>query len=172
MARLQNIFAMLGLVIVLSFASVNASHAGLFNFDFTVHIHSGTTEDPYVEEPLVSAVKKYETALQTSNNVLELLQNGDYQTMYDVYASDLFKSISSADDVFKYHANYLSGFGAIKAFKPMQWDFKTESAHGRKMLVSRKIVEHERGMFVYVLSFLRDTDYDKIVGFSITTFKQ
>lgn len=170
MVRFYRFIWALGIMAFLAAAPASVSQAGLFNLDFTVHIHSGTTENPYVEEPLVSAVKKYETALQTSNAVLALLQKGDYQTLYDVYTNEIFQSNSTVDDLFKYHANYLNGFGAIKTFKPMQWDFETKSLDGRKFLISRKIVEHENGAFVYVFSFLRNTTYDKIVGVSIATF--
>lgn len=144
-----------------------AAQAGLFGLEMSVSAHSGSRTNPYVEEPLTAMVKKYEQALTTSNGFIDALKSGDYQKAYDDYTDEQFRKNSSVDDLFTYHAGAMRSYGQIKEYKPMQWAFKTATMDGEKFVLSRKIVEHEKGRLIYVFTFARHGPYDELRGLSI-----
>lgn len=144
-----------------------AAQAGLFGLEMSVSAHSGSRNNPYVEEPLTPMVKKYEDALTTSNGFIEALKNGDYQKAYSDFTDEKFRQKSTVDDLFTYHASAMSSYGQIKEYKPMQWAFKTATMDGEKFVLSRKIVEHEKGRLIYVFTFVRQGPYNQLRGLSI-----
>jgi len=128
---------------------------------------SGTLEDDYVAEPLSATSQKYKKALETSNNIINLFKNGEYQGAYNKYFSDHLKSQVSTD-AFQNNLNKLrSSVGVLNNYKPMQWGFFSGKDQGMNLLYSVKIAEHEKNMMKYLFVFNHEGDFNEIVGFHV-----
>ena len=137
------------------------------DFSSSISVRSGTLDDDYVAEPLSGAVKKYETALVTSNNVMHLISQSKYRDIYRIYFSDLMKSQMTAKEFQNFMAQVNQNAGSLKAYKEMQWGFFTGTSEGLDLLYSVKIAEHESTMVKYLFIFEQDKPYINLVGFSV-----
>ena len=128
---------------------------------------SGNIDDDYVEEPLSNFSSKYENALLTSNQVLEMLKNKEYENIHNKYVHKSMKNTLTAN-AFESMQNQVSDMvGAIKTFKPMQWGFLTAEEAGKDILFSFKVIEHDKTTLNYAFVFENDKQYKKIIGFQI-----
>ncbi len=133
----------------------------------TIGVRSGTVDDDYVEEPLSGGVEKFEPALVTSNNILHMISQSKYSDVYRIYFSDAMKAEMTRKEFKAFMNQVKQGAGALKAFKPMQWNFSSKEKYGRDYIYSIKIAEHEKGMLKYLFIFERDKPYIGIAGFSV-----
>jgi hypothetical protein len=127
------------------------------------HLPPGPVPTDYAESPLKPEVQGFAGALQTSNAVLELLQKGDVQGVYERYADPRLKQAASAEKFAQLMGATIQRFGPLQAFKPMQWGFAQEQADGLRLLYSTKIVAHERGWMTYRFRFEDDGKYEKVL---------
>lgn len=126
---------------------------------------SGTVGDDYVEEPLSAKAMRYEHALEVSNAILERLQARDIHAVYVERVDPLMKA-DVPEATFEGLFQTIEGrFGAQKSFKPMQWGFKVWSQGGKDLVISTKLVEHERGMVRYHFLFADDGKYEMLLAF-------
>lgn len=128
---------------------------------------SGSLDDDYVAEPLSGRSKKYENALNVSNDVIDKIISRNFDSIY----SDIFDAQLKSDlDKKKFTSSIAkleSVFGNIKEYKKLQWGFFSGEEDGRKFLYSKKIVEYEKGMVKYLFVFNDDGKYRRIVGLHV-----
>jgi hypothetical protein len=131
---------------------------------------SGSVKDDFVAEPLVSDVKRYEHALEVSNQFLDALKARDFVACsrhlgppldVQIGATQLAAMADMAD----------TNFGGWKEHKPLQWGFTSAPLDGAQFLYSTKIVEHERGRVRYRFVFHDDGKYERIVGIQSRAWK-
>ena len=142
---------------------------GLSGCDFSGNIsaRSGPIDDDYVEEPLSGLVEKYQTALVTSNNILQLMSKSKYPDIYRIYFSDAMKAQMTGKEFKEFMTRVKKEVGSLEVYKPMQWNFSSGEDQGMDLLYSVKIAEHEKTMMKYICVFERDKPYINIVGFSV-----
>jgi hypothetical protein len=128
---------------------------------------SGTVADDYIEEPITSSQMKYEKALITSNAVIEKIENGEYDYIYNNYIDDASKKVLTVQELQKIYSGAVAAMGPIKKYKKMQWGFLPKTENGLDYLISYKIIEHEKATLNYSFSFLRNGNYEKISGVGI-----
>ena len=131
---------------------------------FSTH-RSGPISDDYVEEPLSDKATRYAHALEVSNAILQKLQTHDSHAVYVERVDSLMKSDVPEATFAGWIKTIDERFGALKSFKPMQWGFKVWSENGRDLVISTKLVEHERGMVRYHFLFADDGKYETLIGF-------
>jgi plasmid maintenance system killer protein len=133
----------------------------------TISTRSGTIDDDYVEEPLSGGVEKYDTALVTSNNILNLIAKSKYPDIYRIYFSDTMKAQMTSKEFKKFMIQVKESAGPLKAYKQMQWNFFSGTDKGLDMLYSVKIAEHEKLMMKYLFVFEKDKPYINLIGFFV-----
>ena len=140
------------------------------NADVNVsEMRSGDIDNDYVEDPLLKAAKKYETALETSNQGLEYIIKGDLDFMYDEIFSETAKRNVSAEQFKVYLEENRIKFGEISEYKKMQWKFLPSYKEGvGDVLYSVKIVKQGNTFVNYVFSFIDNGEYKKISGLHIS----
>ncbi len=132
---------------------------------------SGSVDDDYIEEPIGQFSLQYENALATSNEIVDLLIQKNYKKIHTEYVHQEAKDILSEDVLADLQAKLSSKVGEIKKYKKMQWGFLPATEKGKKLLVSFKIVEHDKLMFNYAFVFEDDGKYKRIVGLQINERK-
>ncbi len=130
---------------------------------------SGTITNDFVEEPLTKKAQKYEQALETSNQFLDLWAKKDFQTIHDTLIDpelldDDKKEILSVEKLAAIHKNVEAAFGPMVGYKKMQWAFEPKSKKRQYFLFSIKIVQHEKGQANYLFQYLLDGGFKKIIG--------
>lgn len=137
------------------------------DFSGNISARSGSLDDDYVAEPLSAAVKKYETALTTSNNIMHLFSQSKYRDVYRIYFSDRMKAQVTMKEFQTFMKQVVNNAGQLKAYKEMQWSFSSGTSEGLDLLYSVKVAEHENTMLNYLFIFERDKPYINLVGFSV-----
>jgi hypothetical protein len=138
----------------------------LFSCDARMHIseQSGSADDDYVEEPLSNRSKKYENALNVSNDVLDKIISQDYDSIYDDIFDPQLKTELDKQEFLTLMTGIIEAFGNVKTYKKSQWGFFTGEENGQQLLYSKKIVECENSMVKFLFVFNNDGKYQKIVG--------
>ena len=135
--------------------------------DTNVTLSSGTTNDPFIEEPLISQALKYENALVSSNQIVDKLIALEYDDLYKEHISERLKRSMSMEE-FESSINTLTDhFGELSGNKPLQWSFKTSRFENTKIVTSKKYVDHPNGKLQIELVYIQGSDYQKIEGFKI-----
>jgi len=129
--------------------------------------NSSQGDNDYFEEPISGFSKKYSAALETSNKFVELLSEGRLIDAHSLFDPRLQEAVSEEQLQSLYDTQVLEHFGSIVEYKPMQWGFSRYSKL-ENIVVSTKIVIHEKTGAFYVLNFEDNGIYDRIIGFSIT----
>ena len=127
----------------------------------------GPVPPDYAESPLKPEVERYARALQTSNEVLELLRKGDVQGVYERYAAPSLKQNASPEKFAQLMGATIQRFGPLQAFKPMQWGFAQEEADGLRKVWCTKIVAHERGWMTYRFPFEEGGTYEQVLDIRV-----
>lgn len=125
---------------------------------------SGDFDNAYTEEPLSDRSRRYANALDTSNHMVEKIRDGDYKDLYDNYLTDYAKSAISSGQFAKNLQDMKTVQGQLKEYKPSQWWFLAKISKGRPVLISNKLVMHEKQMVLYQFVFFDDGKYEKVVG--------
>jgi len=128
---------------------------------------AGPVPPEYAEAPLKDEVKPFENALRVSNAILDLIEKGDTNAIYEQYLDPRLKQKATAEQFSKPLHVTLDKFGKLAAYKPMQWGFAQNTEGGMKLLYSTKIVAHERGWMIYQFQFEDDGVYAKLVGIAV-----
>jgi hypothetical protein len=128
--------------------------------------NSSLGDNDYYEEPISERSEKYATALDISNKFIEFLVDGQLTNAHGLFDSRR-QEVLSIEDFEKTYREILSDFGPFVEYKPMQWGFST-NLKLENIVVSIKIVGHEKSETFYVLNFEDNGIYDRIIGFSIT----
>lgn len=131
---------------------------------FEQSVRSGHVSNEYVEAPLSDKAKKYEMALTTSNQFMQLWQQQDYQTIHDTLIDPGVQDILTVDKLRDIAENVTQSYGSFVKYKPMQWAFEPKRAKKEYFLFSIKTVEYEKGRMNYLLQFLLDGGFHKIIG--------
>lgn len=138
----------------------------------TISMASGTIHNPFLEEPLIGPVKKYETALLTSNSIIDGLSKDDSLSVYEHYFSNTLKRTVDRDSFKEMIDKAANTNGDIQEFKPLQWSFSTVNLETGKHLVSTKYVQHENFMIKIDFIFALNSDYLKIEGLQLNPIKK
>jgi len=128
---------------------------------------SGTVDDDYIGHSIDPDYKKYESALVTSNAVIECLITKDFQTLHDRYVDPRFYSTMSVEALSSVFSQNEKKYGPIKNYLKGQWGFVPKKVKNQKALYSVKVVEHEKQLIDYFFVFDGDGNYDRILGFYI-----
>lgn len=131
---------------------------------FDQSMRSGNVSNEYVEAPLTEKAKKYEAALQTSNQFLQLWQQQDFKTIHETLVDPEVQDILTVEKLQEIAANVEDAYGPMQAYKPMQWAFEPKRAKKQYFLFSIKTTEHEKGHLNYLIQFLLDGGFQKIIG--------
>ena len=141
------------------------------DFNSSVSARSGTSQDDYLEEPLARKVEKYESALLTSNSIIDLLIQSNYEDVYNKYFSESAKS-EMPEAQFKTSMEMMQQrAGSLETYKEMQWHFFSGAGEGLELLMSVKIAEHEKNKVKYLFVFDKNSSYNNIVGFSAKSYQ-
>jgi len=127
--------------------------------------NSSQGDNDYFEEPISGSSKKYAPALETSNRFIESFAGGQLETALEILDPRLQEAIS-VEGFEEMHQKILDDFGPMVEFKPMQWGFSRNSQL-ENIVVSVKIVIHDKGQTFYILNFADDDSYQRIIGFKI-----
>jgi len=128
---------------------------------------SGTDLEAYIEEPLSERSKKYEGALQKSNEAMRLLSLGKHDELYNNLLSSRAKPFTKASEL-KAMLEYIDGkYGKFIEFKPMQWWFFEEEIKETKLLSSIKLAKYEKGLLAFKFGFASDGEYKELLGISL-----
>jgi hypothetical protein len=136
----------------------------------TVSARSGTLKDDYVEEPLAENTRKYAAALDTSNKLLELFSEENYETLYDDYGTNEFKASTSRQQLEAFHSGITEKLGPITGYKPMQWDFESSQVVEKPVIVSTKIVQHQKGKLKYRFVFKEGSAFKKVITLKVDSY--
>lgn len=142
------------------FSVTGCDHSG------NISSRSGSLDDDYVAEPISVIAKKYQPALTTSNEIVALISNSNYNEIYDTYFSNKLKSELSKKVFNEQMIKIESGIGKLINYKEMQWGFFGGERQGMNLIYSVKIAEHEKAMMKYLFIFEKDSPYNLLVGFS------
>ena len=126
-------------------------------------VRSGTVQEDDVEEPLSDDEKQYEKALTTSNEIIDAFINDNLSDFYNKYTSVILQNKIHEDDFSKIYASVIEKTGPINSYKKMQWWFEQGEDHGTKIIISKKIVHHEKQVLFYNIVF-KHGEYDQIIG--------
>ncbi len=161
--RIAVIIATLLLISASSFAQTTDLEAGLRYRTYA----SGSADEPYQESPLGENVQEYAPLLELSNALVQQVINGDYGKMYDQHFSPRLKEEMSREWLVGRLSELTAFAGPARKYKPKQWRFSLRKHQGRRILLSTKIVEHQRTKIVYQLTVF-PKDLKRIVGFQFT----
>ncbi len=131
---------------------------------------SGNKDDAYIEEPLAEGSVQYQLHLAKSNAYVGLLTQKDYGSIYEEFAPAV-KSSVPPDAIKSIYDQILTAHGAPLETKQQQWWFITGKEKGTPILISRKLVKHEKGMLEYDFTFSPDDPDKKLIGFFIREHK-
>lgn len=160
----------LKLLVVFLLTSVLIGCGVEVNGSASVFASSGSMHDQYVEEPIATDYRKYESALLLSNKLTGLIEKGDYAAVYGDYSSVEFKSSVGLQEFKKTMEGLMADAGQIEEFKHMQWYFRVYKKGGRALLLSTKIVKH-KGLMVSYNFLFEQGRYDEIVGLTFSNYK-
>ena len=152
------------LFIMLSFTLIAGCELD-FNLQSNSGIRSGNLDNDYIEQPLSKNVNKYKQALNTSNEIIDLIQVRDYGQVYDRYLDASAKQRIDKTVFMKVMSDNEENWGAVVKYKPMQWGFYPRTEDGDDLLHSVKIVEQSKDMMKYIFTFKDDDQYQKVIGF-------
>jgi hypothetical protein len=133
-------------------------------FEVSSSVHSGTVKDANVEEPLTEGARKYERALEVSNQVLDRIAARDYERIYRENLDPSFRAQLDHETFTRMMQQLESNAGPILTYKRMQWAFDRGSDQGIDLLASTKIVRHQKGWLTYRFVFRDDGNYASLVG--------
>ncbi len=136
---------------------------------FQNSMRSGTISHDFVEEPLTKKAKKFEQALKTSNQFLDLWAKKDFQTIHDTLIDPNLRNekkeeILTVAKLADIHKNVEETFGPMVGYKEMQWAFEPKKKKRQYFLFSIKIVQHEKAQLNYLFQYLLDGDFKKLIG--------
>ena len=127
---------------------------------------SGSLSDDYVAEPLSERSKKYENALNVSNEIIKKVIEKDFTAIYEMHFDAELKSQMTKEQFIQAMNQLINSFGSATKYKELQWGFFSRNSEGRNLIFSKKIVEHEKSMVKYLFAFKEDGKYMNIVGFN------
>ncbi|HEX7833744.1 MAG TPA: hypothetical protein VF787_29085 [Thermoanaerobaculia bacterium] len=130
----------------------------------TSSIRSETIKDANVEEPLTSSAKKYQRALEVSNQVIDRIAARDYQRIYQENLETTLRAQISQQEFAGMLQKLERDAGPIVTYKRMQWAFDRGSNNGEDILTSTKIVQHQKGLLRYRFVFRDDGKYASLAG--------
>lgn len=133
-------------------------------------LRSGSKEDAYVDEPLAAEVMQYKTYHEKSNAYVGLLTQKNYGAIYEELAPTIQPTVTP-DAIKGIYDDILKTYGAPLEQKQMQWWFITGQEKGIPIVLSRKLVKHEKGMLAYDFTFSPEDKDMKLVGFYIRSSK-
>ena len=136
----------------------------------TSEMHSGTQQDDYVDEPLSEAALPYKTYHEKSNAYVGLLTQKNYGAIFEELTPSIQPTVTP-DAIKGIYDQILTTYGAPLEKKQMQWWFITGTEKGIPIILSRKLVKHEKGMVAYDFTFSRDDKDMKLAGFFIRESK-
>lgn len=127
---------------------------------------SGNKDDAYIEEPLSESERQYQLHHAKSNAYVGLLSQKDYGAIYEEF-SPAIKSSVPPESIKSIYDVILASYGAPVETKQMQWWFITATEKGIPIIISRKLVKHEKAMLEYDFTFSPDDKDAKLIGFFI-----
>lgn len=181
----KNLIGLLPLWVLL--ASVILLTLPACNYDTRASGRSGTYQDDYLENPINTDFVQYAPALTTSNNILDLMKQGDSNAIANEYVLEELKPLLTVAEIDKVIKGAEKKYGKIVSYKPMQWGFEPRVENGKRnkdgfnkiiaekygdkkvakkipILFSVKIVQHEHALVNYWFQFPGDDRYNKILG--------
>ena len=135
--------------------------------NMTVTNNSSEGQNDYFEEPLSEYSERFEVALNSSNELVQLLFDRDYSTFAALAAEPLRAQVDDAK-IKELMESIIVQLGPPIEYKPMQWAFTTRSENGRDVVYSTKIVVHEKTQAYYYFKFDVDGDQKKYELFHIS----
>jgi hypothetical protein len=121
-------------------------------------------KDDDIAEPLPASAKHFENALQVSNAIVKLVQNRNFEKIYDNYFSEKLRGTISKKEFLDKTSAIHAKAGDVESWKEMQWGFGTETVQGVKVVSSKKIVHHQKAVLDYTFQFT-DENAKRIDGF-------
>jgi len=112
-------------------------------------------------------MRALQSALETSNSILELIKAGKLTEINANFVAEKSKSQLTEKNLNKVFSEAYKNIGKIKNYTKMQWGFLLKQIEGQNYLYSVKIVEHEKASMNYFFTFDGGGDYKKLVGLSI-----
>jgi hypothetical protein len=141
------------------------------NVHFDVSHRSGSVDDDYVGEPLTDDVRKYEHALEVSNDFLRRFRKDEYEAIDAELCSREFHELCGAEGLADIGAKAKEHYGTMLRYKPQQWGFASSTRDGRRLLCSTKIIECERTKVRCNFVFADDGKYEKLLGVHFSEWK-
>jgi hypothetical protein len=134
-------------------------------------IRSGTKEDAYVDEPLSEDALQYQIYHAKSNAYVGLLSQKNYSAIYEELSPSIQPTVTP-DAIKGIYDQIITTFGAPLETKQMQWWFIRTTEKNIPIILSRKLVKHEKGLLAYDFTFAADDKDMKLVGFYIRENKE
>ena len=132
--------------------------------EYRISNNSSQGDNDYFEEPISDRSEKYSQALNVSNQFVERFVNGELEAVHELMDPRL-REKAPIETLQEMRETVVSNFGRMVEFKPMQWGFATHSSF-ENVVISVKIVIHEKSEAFYVLKFEDDGRYSRIIGFN------
>lgn len=129
----------------------------------TAH-RSGTLDNDYKEDPVP---QHYANALTLSNYVVKTLIAGQYLFIAENYVDSNFSDHLDEIEIKRLYVQVRKIYGNPKSYMDNQWGFVTRNVEGKKLLFSVKIVEHENRTLHYIITFINDGQFRKMIGISV-----
>jgi hypothetical protein len=153
------------IVIVLIFFSSFNSFVAADNSNAII-FRSGTIDNDDIDEPLNAEVSKYSGILAISNEIMDLIFDSKYKEIHANYFDDELKNLFPINSLISFHEEIKNKFGKLVSYKKQQWYFVLFKEDGKDILLSVKIVHHEKAIIYYRFAF-HINNLEKIGGFQI-----
>jgi|GEM_PF-6140208 len=125
---------------------------------------SGTIKNDYKEDVVP---KKYANALKVTNYVVQALIAEQYSYITENYVDLSIAKNFNKNEIKSYYDNVKKNYGNATSSLENQWGFVPKTVEGEELIFSVKIVEHENKTLHYIITFVNDGEFRRIIGISI-----
>jgi hypothetical protein len=125
---------------------------------------SGTVNNDYKED---TVPKNYENALKASNYIVKALMTEQYAYIAENYVDLTIATNLNENDIRSFYGQVKESYGNPKSYLENQWGFVPKTVEGKNLLFSVKIVEHDNKTLHYIIAFINDGEFSKIINLSI-----